>query len=96
MNLGVKTVILKLGEKGALLATGKEIHYVKGIKVKTVDTTAAGDAFTGALAVGYAQGKSLLESVSYANYVGALTVTKLGAQSSVPTKKEVEIFMKKK
>lgn len=80
LNLGVKTVILKLGEKGALLATGKEIHYVKGIKVKTVDTTAAGDAFTGALAVGYAQGKSLLESVSYANYVGALTVTKLGAQ----------------
>ena len=96
LKLGVKTVILKLGGKGALLATEKEIHYIKGVKVKAVDTTAAGDAFTGALAVAYTQGKNLQEAVTYANYVGALTVTKLGAQPSIPTKEEVEIFMKKK
>jgi len=93
LDLGVKIVVLKLGERGALLATNKEMHHIKALKVKVVDTTAAGDAFMGGLSVAYSEGKNLIESVKYATYVGTLAVTKLGAQTSIPTKKEVEQFM---
>jgi ribokinase len=61
--------------------------------VDAVDSTAAGDAFTGSLAVGIAEKKSLLDAALFANYVAALSVTKMGAQSSMPTLGEVESFM---
>jgi ribokinase len=61
-----------------------------------VDTTAAGDAFTGALTVRLSQGNGLAQSVRYANAVGALTVTKRGAQSSLPTREETEEFLAKR
>ena len=94
LNIGVKKVVLKLGASGALLATENEIKHIKGIKVHAIDTTAAGDAFTAGLAVAYAKGKSLEEAVIFANYVGALTVTKFGAQPSLPSMDEVELFIK--
>ena len=59
-----------------------------------VDATAAGDAFTGSLAVGLAQGKTLADAATFANYVAALSVTKMGAQSSMPAREAVESFMK--
>jgi len=62
--------------------------------IDAVDTTAAGDAFTGSLAVALAQGKTLYDAALYANQVAALSVTKMGAQSSMPTGETVESFIK--
>ncbi|MBN2270149.1 MAG: ribokinase [Sedimentisphaerales bacterium] len=96
MNLlgrGVKAAIITLGSKGFLLVDGDQAVYVPAHKVRAVDSTAAGDAFTGSLAVGIAQGKGLLDAASFANYVAALAVTKMGAQSSMPTLQEVQDFM---
>lgn len=92
---GVKQVIITLGEKGFLLAAGGSMEFVEGYQVKAVDSTAAGDAFTGALAFGIAGGQSLLEAARYANAVAAISVTRLGAQPSMPTKKEVDDFLNK-
>jgi ribokinase len=63
--------------------------------VTAADSTAAGDAFTGSLAVGLAQGKTLSEAASFANNVAAVSVTKMGAQPSMPTLQEVESFIRK-
>jgi ribokinase len=89
----IKAVILTLGGKGFLLADNKEARYVSAQKVDAVDSTAAGDAFTGSLAVGIAENKPLLDAALFANYVAALSVTKMGAQSSMPTLGEVKSFM---
>ncbi|MBN2136210.1 MAG: ribokinase [Sedimentisphaerales bacterium] len=93
LGCGVKAVILTLGGKGFFLADKNDTRFVSAQKVDAVDTTAAGDAFTGSLAVGLAQGKSLLDAALFANYVAALSVTKMGAQPSMPTLKEVQSFM---
>ena len=89
----IKAVILTLGDKGFLLADREEMRYVSAHKVDALDSTAAGDAFTGSLAVGIAENKALLDAALFANYVAALSVTKMGAQSSMPTLQEVESFM---
>jgi ribokinase len=68
---------------------------VPAFKVKPVDTTAAGDIFNGALAVALLEGKPLLEAVRFANAAAALSVTKLGAQSSAPTRAQIESFLKR-
>jgi ribokinase len=94
LECGVKAVILTMGAKGFLLATNDRTEFVPAIKADAVDATAAGDAFTGALAFGLAQGRGLFDAASFANYVAALSVTKMGAQSSMPTAQEVESFMK--
>jgi ribokinase len=94
LKAGVKAVILTMGAQGFLLTTNDRTEFVPAIKVNAVDATAAGDAFTGALAFGLAQGRRLFEAASFANYVAALSVTKMGAQSSMPTAEEVENFMK--
>ncbi|MHC4203088.1 MAG: ribokinase [Planctomycetota bacterium] len=95
LERGIKTVIVTLGDKGYLLADSEETKYVSGQKVDAVDSTAAGDAFTGSLAVGVAQNKAISDAASFAKYVAALSVTKMGAQSSMPTLDEVESFMNK-
>jgi len=90
---GVQTLVVTLGAEGALVIDhGKKIT-VPGFAVKPVDTTGAGDAFNGALAVALARGEQLVEAVRYANAVGALTVTRLGAQSSLPTEEQVRQFL---
>lgn len=91
---GVKNVIITLGEKGALLANKGGKETISARRVKAVDSTAAGDAFTGALAYGLANGKSLKEAAEYANAVAAISVQRLGAQASMPTKAEVDAFLK--
>jgi ribokinase len=90
LRKGVETVIITLGSRGAFVATATETHLVPGFKVKQVDTTAAGDTFNGALAVALAEGQSLTEAVRFANAAGALSVTRMGAQPSVPTRQEIE------
>lgn len=94
LECGVKSVILTMGAKGFLLANDDRTESVPAVKVDAVDATAAGDAFTGSLAVGLAQGKTLADAALFANYVAALSVTKMGAQSSMPTREKVESFMK--
>ena len=94
LDCGVKSVILTMGAKGFLLADNNRNEFVPAVKVNAVDTTAAGDAFTGSLAVGLAQGKKLYDAALFANYVAALSVTKMGAQSSMPTAEMVENFIK--
>ncbi len=95
LKCGVKAVALTMGAKGFLLAAGETTEFVPAVKVDAVDTTAAGDAFTGALAVGLAQGQTLRDAAFFANHVAALSVTRMGAQSSMPTRHEVERFIRK-
>ena len=92
---GVKIVILTLGAKGALIADADGTKlFVPGFKVKAVDTTAAGDVFNGALAVALAEGQELTDAVAFANAAAAISVTRLGAQPSAPTRREIERFLK--
>ena len=93
LQLGPKHVILKLGEKGAWMADEHRSLHFPAHKVAAVDATAAGDTFNGALAVALAEDKSLGEAISFANAAAALSVTRLGAQASVPSREEVDLFL---
>ena len=92
-ELGVGTVILTLGERGALLAREDGAEYLAAFEVTPVDTTAAGDAFVGGFAVALAEGRTLAEAVRWGNATGALATTKLGAQPSLPTRQELEALL---
>jgi len=94
MGRGVETVLLTMGPRGAYIATAEFKELIPGFKVKAVDATAAGDVFNGALAVAIAQNKPIREAVSFANAAAALSVTKLGAQPSAPTKDQIDKFLK--
>jgi ribokinase len=91
---GVKQVIITLGHKGVVYNNGDQISHKPGRKVETVDTTAAGDAFTGSLAYAFSNDKDIEEAIDLAVMVGALTVTKKGAQTSIPYMREVIQFAK--
>jgi len=93
VSAGVKAVILTMGARGFLLAAEGRTEFVPALRVKAVDATAAGDAFTGSLAVSLAQGRPLREAAAFANRVAALCVTRRGAQPSMPTRQEVEEFV---
>ncbi len=90
---GARQVIVTLGSAGSLLSDGANTAMVPCPKVDARDTTAAGDAFNGGLACALARGEQLEEAVRQASHVGALAVTKLGAQPSLPTREELEMFM---
>ena len=87
---GVKTVVLTLGERGAVYVEARDVGALSAYDVKAVDTTAAGDAFVGAFAVATAEGKSLPEAIRWGNAAGALAVTKRGAQPSLPDRGALE------
>jgi ribokinase len=93
IGLGVGAVVVTLGAEGALIVTAHKEEPAPGYPVKAVDTTAAGDAFTAALACALARGDHMLAAVRFANVVGALTVTKMGAQPSLPTFADVRVFL---
>jgi ribokinase len=90
---GVKSALITMGAKGVFAVDSDSKQFVPGFEVKAVDTTAAGDVFNGALAVALAEGKSLKEAATFANAAGALSVTKLGAQPSAPTRAEIDEFL---
>lgn len=90
---GVKSVIITMGSKGAYVYSGGKGAMVPAFKVRAVDTTAAGDTFNGALCVALSEGKTLMESVVFASAASALSVTKQGAQPSVPHRNEVDEFL---
>jgi ribokinase len=96
LKQGVETVIITLGAKGAYLHNARTSGLIPGLKVKAVDTTAAGDTFNGALAVALAEGRDLPEAIRFANAAGAISVTRLGAQPSAPARTEIERFLKTK
>ncbi|MGY0024161.1 ribokinase [Streptomyces sp. cg35] len=89
LALGPRSVVITLGSEGALVADASGSSRVASVKVKAVDTTGAGDAFTAALAWRLGTGESLAEAAAYAARVGAAAVTKEGAQASYPTADEV-------
>lgn len=87
-----KCIVTK-GSKGVTLYQDDVEKEIPSFKVDVVDTTGAGDSFNGALALSLSEGMSLEEACKFANAVGALSVTKLGAQGGMPTKAEVEVFL---
>ncbi len=93
LALGPKSVVLKLGARGCMIATDQGSIRVPGFKVSPVDTTAAGDVFNGAFATALAEGLSEPEAARFANAAAALSVTRPGAQNSVPLRREVEEFL---
>ncbi|MBU2702229.1 ribokinase [Sporomusaceae bacterium BoRhaA] len=93
---GVQNVIITLGEQGALWATKEKQGFVEPVFVQAVDTTAAGDAFSGALAAGLSEEKTLSQALEFASYAAAIAVTRPGAQPALATTSEVEQLMEKR
>jgi ribokinase len=96
LDMGVKNVVITLGPAGLFFNNGNEEIWMDAFRVKAVDTTAAGDAFMGALACGLSEKRPIREALRFANGAGALATTKLGTQPSLPSRKEVEAFISKR
>lgn len=90
---GIKQAIITMGSKGVVYNSGEKIIHKPVRAVKAIDSTAAGDSFTGAIAVAISEGKDIDQAVDFANIVGMLTVTKRGAQTSLPFREEVNNFV---
>jgi len=95
LSKGIETVILTLGSRGSFLLTEKMGKRIPAYSIDVIDTTAAGDAYCGALAASLAQGTHIEEAVKIANAAGALAATKLGAEPSLPTKKAIDQLLVK-
>ena len=93
LDTGVGVAIITLGANGALIVTEEGAQHVPGQKVDVVDTTGAGDAFNGALAVALAEGQPLVDAVAFANVAAALQVTKLGTAPAMPYRDDVEAVL---
>ncbi|WP_455628419.1 ribokinase [Parabacteroides chinchillae] len=91
-DMGVQCVIITLGSKGALVYQDSVVDIIPALKVNAVDTTAAGDIFNGALTVALSEGRDLPDAVRFACKASAISVTRVGAQSSAPYRNEVDIF----
>jgi ribokinase len=92
-EMGAREVVMKLGSRGALWLSPEGEEYLPAFDISPVDSTAAGDAFTGALAVALAEGRPRPEALRQASAAGALTCLRLGAQPSIPTAEEVGQFL---
>lgn len=86
---GVDIVVITLGSQGALIKEYETFHFVEAYKVDALDTTAAGDTFCGSVCVGLSEGKSVLDAVKLAAKAAAITVTRMGAQASIPFRSEL-------
>ncbi|MGE5429267.1 MAG: ribokinase [Methylococcaceae bacterium] len=86
---GVEIIIITMGSAGAFILANGQHEVISTLKVQAVDTTAAGDTFNGALAVALSEGKTIRESIAFANKAAAISVTRIGAQSSVPYRNEI-------
>jgi ribokinase len=86
---GVKHVVITMGTQGAVIYRGNKTEVIPAHKIEAIDSTAAGDVFNGALAVALSEGKPLTQAVEFACMVAAISVTRLGAQSSIPYRNEI-------
>ncbi len=93
LDMGVKNVVITLGPKGLFFKNRGGEVWMDAFRVNVIDTTAAGDAFLGALATGLAESKPIQEALRFANGAGALATTKLGAQPSLPSRKDLDVFL---
>lgn len=93
LELGPRIVIITLGARGSYILSSGYQQFIPAFKVKALDTTAAGDVFCGSLAVALVEGKELPEAVRFAGAASAISVTRLGAQPSAPTRNEIEKFL---
>jgi ribokinase len=91
---GPQFVVITLGSKGSVVADENGVRKIPAFKVKPVDTTAAGDTFCGALATGIVEGMALYGAVKFASAASAISVAKMGAQPSIPSRKEIDTFLK--
>ena len=89
-EMGVSNVVITLGAKGAYLHTGSEGQLITTATVEAVDSTAAGDCFNGALAVGLSEGQSLPDAIAFACKAASISVTRMGAQASMPHRNELQ------
>lgn len=89
---GVETVVVTMGEQGALIVTGDVIEHVPGLEVDPVDTTGAGDAFNAGLAVALAEGQDLPAAVRFANCAGAMTCTRLGVIPALVRREVIDLL----
>jgi len=87
---GVRVAIVKIGDHGVYYSSNNDSGFIPAFSVEAVDTTSAGDAFGGALAVALAEGRSLNDAVRFGAAAGALAVTRPGVQDSIPSRSEVE------
>ncbi|HEX4945616.1 MAG TPA: ribokinase, partial [Blastocatellia bacterium] len=92
--LGPQQIILKLGAQGAFLFDGEREQHFPARAVEAKDTTAAGDCFNGALATGLAEGMLIDKAIAFANVAASISITRLGAQASLPTRAEIEQVMR--
>ncbi len=90
LSLGPGAVVMKLGSLGCYVAAGKVRAAVPAFEVKAVDTTAAGDVFNGAFAVALSEGRDVVKAAKFASAAAAISVTRSGAQTSVPSREEVD------
>jgi ribokinase len=94
VNAGVGWVVITLGSKGAVCCSQEESCRIEALKVNAVDTTAAGDAYIGALTFALSEGRPMLEGLHFASAAAAFSVTRRGAQPSLGTRKEIEEFVR--
>jgi len=95
VSRGVEYVVITLGREGSLIVSRDMAKHVPAFKVKAVDTTGAGDAFNAALAVAIAEARDMVEACRIANAAAAIQITRLGAQSGLPSREELEEFLAK-
>lgn len=94
LQQGAKDVIITLGEKGSAMLSQGKFHHIPAYKIDAIDTTAAGDAFTGALAVRWAETDDLLDAVNFASAAGAIAASSPGAQPSLGDRAQIEALMR--
>jgi ribokinase len=93
LGLGSKAVVLKLGDQGCYYTDGSREMHSPAFAVQAQDTTAAGDTFNAALAVALSEDLSIEDALRFANAAAAISVTRIGAQASAPSRKEVDEFL---
>ena len=91
--MGLETVVITLGARGSFVATKTESRLTPGFMITPVDSTCAGDAFNGALAVALAEGKNVFEAATFANAAGAIAASRLGAQPSAPHRADIDAMV---
>ena len=94
LSKGVETAVITMGENGTVICRKDIREYIETPKVEAIDTTGAGDIFSGSLMAALAEGKLLVEAVRYANIAASISVTQKGVYEATPTKKDVETYIK--